>query len=363
VSKIPAVVILVISLFSVGGTRIISRERIELGYAPTEATASQEYAVILRGLNSPKVGDEKPDCRSDWLKAAESQGTEPRSCRFSPPFPLWSDAPTYPGMEPRLGWAPLLKVPKGLSRLKGWKAASETGVPYDCESAVCQVIVHALNPVPGEVTLASCKIVGEGNRVSGAPWDCHPIAIITSDGAWVRVVSEYGEVGKRTLGLPDFDFVWFASTLPEISTFLRDAQSALSSNPLQLATRIQIITSQAGVLLGTSEYVASKVLSDYKPRLREMATVRVEAFTGREDRISYIKLIVSTNLLVNTLASTSPEDWHRANQSQEEDYVKAVRANVKAYLDKACTQPMWWTERVLTCGLPREEIPTWALPR
>jgi hypothetical protein len=177
----------------------------------------------------------------------------------------------------------------------------------------------------------------------------------------VRVVTGLSEIETRDLGLPDFDLAIVARNLPDVPTFLASVESALTAMPLTLNTKIRVMSPQVGTLFGSSQYVPSKVLESYRPRLREIATVRIEAFQEKSNETTAIRLSVSTDLLVNSLASTTPDDWHRPNPSQEDDYQKAVQTSLKRTLESSCKTPVWRSAQVLTCELPAHaSLPAWA---
>jgi hypothetical protein len=343
-----------------GDDRNLSKKRFELVYTPDAAHARGEYRSLVAGIENLR-GDEK-NCRSDWFKQARESGVGWKACRFFPPFPLASELAVDPTVQSWFGWAPVSEIPEAASAVQHWRELADKGVPYHCAGAICEVTIRALNRVQGEDVLAACKVIGDENGTVGAPWDCTPYAIIAQDSVWAKIVSGYTEVQNRTLGLPDFDLAVISKDLPNVPSFLAGTEVALSSSPLALTTKIETKSTRVGTLFGTSQYVPSQVLESYKPRLREIATVRVDAFEEKDGEISYVRLSVSTNLLVNTLASSDPNDWHRPNPPQEDDYVKAVQSNLKKYLERSCQQATWRSNRVLTCGLPNNtSLPVWAL--
>jgi hypothetical protein len=117
-----------------------------------------------------------------------------------------------------------------------------------------------------------------------------------------------------------------------------------------------------GILFGSSEYAVSKVLVNYRPRVRELATVRIDATEEGEDQLAVIRMNVSTTLLVNTLATVDPNDWHMPSPPQQRDYDKAVLDNLRKSLEKLCRQPSWKSDKVLACDLPvGTSLPDWAL--
>ena len=341
--------------------RRVSTERFELDYNPSAGTASAEYGAALAQSKSVQ-SNAQLDCRSERFKRAKSASEDWGVCRFLPPFPLETETSYDPAYEPVFGWAPASEVPGSPLQIQRWNESAGKGLLDHCEDSVCEIVVHALKPPPNEETLAVCKIVSQTGVAEGAPWDCRPVAIITRDIVWVSVIRAYTQVGSRTLGLPDFDFALITPNLLEMPSFLAGLERALGSEPLNLSTKLQARTSDHGTLFGTSQYKASKVLQDYRPRLREIATVRVDAFEGRKQEFSYVMLSVSTNLLVNTLASTDPADWHMPSPPQAEDYVNAVRDSLKKKLEQMCDHPRWKSDRVLACALPDQvKLPAWAI--
>ena len=142
---------------------------------------------------------------------------------------------------------------------------------------------------------------------SGAPWGCTPLAILGHEAVWVRIVTGLNQVETRALGLPDFDLAIIALSLPDVPTFLSALESALTASPLTLTPNIRASSPQVGTLFGTSQYVPSKVLELYRPRLREIATVRVAKHSSRDpETLLAIRLSISTDLLVNSARKQHP---------------------------------------------------------
>lgn len=346
------------------GDSNLSKKRFELSYAPDSLSADRDYHSLLDQIGHITSEENKADCRSEQFRQARESGVPWNYCRFFPPFPLAGQAAPDENIKAIYGWAPAQAATNSAQQVEHWQTEAEAGTPYECDDAVCSVIVRVLGHAKGEDVLASCKVITDANGApAGAPWHCVPVAIVAGGSIWTKIVTGYAEINNRTLGLPDFDLAVISrGAIADISSFLAGAENSLSSAPLALNPKIEMKGTQVGTLFGTSQYVPSKVLEAYRPRLREMATVRVEAYGEKENGLTYIRLSISTTLLVNTLASTDPNDWHRPNPAQEGEYIKAVQANLKTYLGQSCQQSVWRTSRILTCGLPNDSpLPTWAL--
>jgi hypothetical protein len=341
-----------------------SKKRFELSYTPDAAGADRDYHSLLDEIEHLTVEEKESDCRSERFRNAKESGTPWHSCRFFFPFPLADQAKTDENIKAIYGWAPTEAATDAAHQVERWREQADKGTPYGCDGAVCSVIARVLGRVNGEDVLAACKVITDASgATAGAPWHCVPIAIVARSSIWAKIVTGYTEIRSRTLGLPDFDLAVISrDAIQDISSFLAGAENALSSAPLSLSPKLEVKGAEVGTLFGTSQYVPSQVLQAYRPRLREMATVRVEAFGEKQNGLMYIRLSVSTTVLVNTLASTDPNDWHRPNPAQEGDYIKAVQANLKKYLDQSCRQPLWRTSQVITCGLSNDALlPAWAL--
>ena len=342
----------------------LSKKRFELSYTPDAASADRDYHMLLDEIERLTAEETKADCRSEQFKRARESGVPWHSCRFFSPFPLANQAVANDDVKALYGWAPAEASTDVGLQIKNWQALADTGTPFECDGAVCSVIARVLGRAKGEDVLAACKVITDATgAVAGAPWHCAPIAIVAGNVIWTKIVTGYAEISNRTLGLPDFDLAVISrNAIPDISSFLAAAENSLSSAPLALSPKLEMKSAQVGTLFGTSQYVPSRVLDAYRPRLREMATVRVEAFGEKQNGLMNIRLSVTTTLLVNSLASTDPNDWHRPNPAQEADYIKAVEANLKKYLQQSCQQSVWRTNRVITCGVPNDSpLPAWAL--
>jgi hypothetical protein len=342
----------------------LSKKRFELSYTPDAVGADRDYHSLLDEIEHLTAGEKESDCRSERFIHARELGVPWNSCRFFSPFPLAEQAPADEHTKAIYGWAPVEASTGAMQQVRHWQAQADSGTPYECEGAVCTVIAKVLGRGNGENVLAACKVITDANAAPvGAPWHCVPIAIDAGSTIWMKIVTGYAEFHNRTLGLPDFDIAVISKdAIPDLSSFLAGAENSLSSAPLALSPKLEMKGTLVGTLFGTSQYVPSQVLQAYRPRLREIATVRVEAFGEKQNGLMNIRLSVSTTLLVNSLASTDPDDWHRPNPAQEGDYIQAVQANLKKYLEQSCQRPMWRTSHVITCGLPSDApLPAWAL--
>lgn len=342
----------------------LPESRFELPYLPDAASAERDYRSLLDDIAHLTAEQKPPDCRSDRFKHAIESGKPWHSCRFFSSFPEATQTAADKSANVLYGWAPAAAVADAIQHVARLQEQAGKGTLSACDGDVCEVVVKALDSTEGEEVLAACKAIRDAHDgVTGAPWQCVPVAIIAKGSIWIKIVTGYTEIGNRTLGLPDFDLAVISKdSIPEIPAFLANAENALSSAPLTLIPKLDVKGSGFGTLFGTSQYVPSQVLQAYRPRVREMATVSIEAFRANEQGLTCIRLSVSTNVLVNTLASTDPNDWHRPSPAQEGDYVKAVQANLKKYLEQSCHQPLWRTSHVITCGLANDApLPAWAL--
>jgi len=342
----------------------LSKKRFELSYTPDAASADRDYHSLLDEIEHLTTEGKRADCLSEQFRQERRSGVPWHSCRFFSPFPLAEQAEADENIKAAFGWAPAEAVTGAAQQVERWQALADAGTPFECDGAVCSVIARVLGRATGEDVLAACKVITDANGApAGAPWRCMAIAIVAGNSIWTKTVTGYTEVQNRTLGLPDFDLAVISKdAISNVSSFLAGAENSLSSAPLALNPKMEMKGAQVGTLFGTSQYVPSMVLEAYRPRLREMATVRVEAFGEKQNGLMNIRLSVSTTLLVNSLASTDPNDWHRPNPSQEGDYIKAVQTNLKKYLQQSCQQPVWRTNRVVTCGLANDTpLPAWAL--
>ncbi len=342
----------------------LSKKRVELPYVPDAAAAERDYHSLLDEIEHLNAEEKASDCRSERFKQARESGTPWNFCRFFASFPPANQAATDENIKAIYGWAPVEAATDAAQQVERWQIQAANGTPYDCDGAVCSVIAKALPRGNGEDVLASCKVItGADGAAIGAPWHCMPVAILAGKSIWTKIVAGYTEIRNRTLGMPDFDLAVISRhSMPDVFSFLAGAETALSSPPLALSPKLERKGSEAATLFGTSQYAPSQVLEAYRPRLREMATVRIEAFGEKQNGLMLIKLSVSTTLLVNTLASTNPDDWHRPNPSQEGDYVKAVLASLRKYLEQSCRQSLWRTSNVITCELSKDaQLPDWAL--
>jgi hypothetical protein len=331
--------------------------RYELVYTPTAAEAATLYQRAISG-----VSQADPHC--SMLPDGAPAFTLPPDgkCSFAPPFPVAGVADLPPSVVAVYSWAPASEPADKDSTLQVWQSSADDRKLSHCVDNICQIFVRALTRNPDEVVLAQCKALSVDERPSGAPWDCVAVAILTKQSSWIKVVTGLTGVQSRDLGLPAFDLAVVGKTLPDVPSFFASIESALTSSPLMLTAKLNARAPQFATLFGTSQYVASKVLEAYRPRLRETATVQVEGFEQNAGGVSAIRISVSTNLLINSLASTNPEDWHRPNPSQEEDYRKAVEANLKKSLEIGCKAPVWRSTEVLTCDLPPAfTLPLWAV--
>ena len=342
----------------------LSIKRFELSYTPDAAGADRDYHSLLDQIEHLTAEEKQADCRSEQFRSARESRASWNSCRFFAPFPLADQAAADENIKVVYGWAPAEAVTGAEQQVERGQARANTGTLFECDGSICSVIVRVLGRVHEEDVLAACKVITDAKgEPAGAPWHCFRIAILTRNSIWIRIVTGYSEVRSRTLGLPDFDLAIVSKDpIPDLSSLLASAENSLRSAPLALSPKLEMKGTQVGTLFGTSQYVPSQVLEAYRPRLREMATVRVEAFGEKQNGLMCIRLSVSTTLLVNSLASTDPDDWHRPNPAQEGDYIKAVQANLKKYLERSCRQPMWRTSHVITCGLSNDApLPAWAL--
>ncbi|MFZ0746122.1 MAG: hypothetical protein WAM85_17055 [Terracidiphilus sp.] len=359
-----AFAVLILYSLAVAADLNFSKRRIELPYTPDAASADRDYHSLLGEIEHLNAEEKESDCRSERFRNARESGTPWHSCRFFIPFPLADQVAVDENIKAIYSWAPAEAGTAAAQQVERWQVQADKGTPYECNGAVCSVIVRVLGHPNGEDVLAACKVIADANgAASGAPWHCVPIAIVARSSIWTKIVTGYTEIRNRTLGLPDFDLAVISrDSIPDVSSFLAGAENALSSAPLALSPKLEVKGTEVGTLFGTSQYVPSQVLQAYRPRLREMATVRVEAFGEKQNGLMYIRLSVSTTVLVNTLASTDPDDWHRPNPAQEGDYINAVQANLKKYLEQSCRQPLWRTSHVITCGLSNDApLPAWAL--
>jgi hypothetical protein len=356
VSVIPAVLLLSLGKIQAQDSTNPTA-RYELAYTPTAVAAASSYerAVSATSQNEPHCASQPDAVLAPTLQPDGK-------CSFVPPFPIAGAVVLQSSVRAVYAWAPAKDRGDGKNTVQQWQSLADSRKLSRCENNVCQFFVRALNQNAGEIILARCKILSIDEQPSGAPWDCVPVAIVTKQSAWIRVVTGLTAVESRALGLPEFDLEVIGKTLPDVPSFLSSIESALTGSPLSLTIRLSARTPQLATLFGTSQYVASKVLETYRPRLRETATVQVEGFEQNADGVAVIRIGVSTNLLVNSLASTNPEDWHRPNPSQEEDYRKAVENNLKKALEMWCKAPVWRSMDVLTCELPPAFIlPRWAI--
>jgi hypothetical protein len=331
----------------------VTQERFDLGYSVTAADAAQDYLTTLQQLNLLNAEEREKDCRADWFKNAVSSNSKWEKCRFSTPFPLLLDVPQDTHIQPWLGWAPVTEALGSIEAIARWQELARTGAINNCQGPNCERIIRVLSSTPGESVLAHCRVIMARGE-PGAPSECKPVAIITADKTWVRVITSYSEVSGRGFGR-DFNMVILgrrgANLLP---TVLSASRNALTDRPLNLP-----VDQFGNSISGTAKYRPSEPLSGFVPRLREMVTVRVETANG-EENVSFVKLLVSLNLYVNPWATTREQDWHAPNPAQEETYLQAVKNNLKRRMLEGCSNPQWRSERVLTCGLPgNASLPGW----
>lgn len=335
------------------------KPRFELEYDLTAHDISVEYRRVQAQASGWKMKRTMPEC-STVLGKHQKGAAQWQECTFASPFGPATDFVSDPLLEPRLSWAPIATVLNGSNVAEEWMRLADAAAIYDCMGAICSTIIHVVSKEDSktdvEDILATCKTVSQTSMRAGAPWACSPLLLRTNEGGWQRILIGYTRVRRRTLGLPDFNFAVIGRHLPGLLEFLSSLRKGLTSEPLELATILQ----SPNLLLGTSTYKPSKVLEGYRPPLREIATVRVDGMRGTNQGLSYITITISTNLLVNSLATVRPEDWHLPSPAQEHDYVAAVMANLRRVLDSGCQTPKWRSDRVLTCGLSAEaRLPAW----
>jgi hypothetical protein len=255
------------------------------------------------------------------------------------------------------GWAAAAHTNNGPELVKEWRRLANERLPLNCAAEACDIIVRAHSAERAEERLVRCRTLVYDGHAAGAPWDCALVAVLTGDATYLRVIRGYEQRALRTLGLPDFDLVVLGRSPQSTAALLEQVRSVFARVPLELETRRPTST----LLTGISDYKPSRVLERYRPRPRELATVRVDAAMTEETGMQAIKLIVSTNLLVNSLATTRPEDWRRPSEPQEREYVKAVFDAVRLGLAASCPSAVWRSDAVMTCDLPRDaELPKWA---
>lgn len=332
-------------------TRPSLKERFELLFEPSLSAARRDYEANLR--EAARLSAQALDYQ---CSPKSSRGSAPKPdwnyCWFAPPFPPISEVPKERDVQHWLGWAPANAVRNGNELYAAWKTNAELRVKLNCVESLCDVFVWGLSADPNERFIAKCRSLFIQDELKGAPFDCVPVVIESPNDVWVRVVTSLSYIRQRTMGLPDFDFLVVGTKLPSLENILKLCERGLAGPPLSLTIRRVSPT----LVFGTSEYVPSRVLSGYRPRPRELATVRLDAVPATEANLSYCRMTVSTTLLLNNLATTSPEDWHRPGISQEEDYVLAVRKALHDHLTAACADSYWRTDRVLTCGLSSTAI-------
>jgi hypothetical protein len=66
-------------------------------------------------------------------------------------------------------------------------------------------------------------------------------------------------------------------------------------------------------------------------------------------------ITVSLDLLVNKQNTDQPQDWHLPTEQQQEEYSRAVRANITKELESACVKPVWKGSSELRCSAFRPQ--------
>ncbi len=329
-------------------------DRFDASVFRTAANPEEQYRHLTA---ITKALDETANCRVSGLQANTAH--DRTNCWFTPPFPLAADFVQGEEGIPVYGWAPTNRDIE--NDLKHWKEMASRQAVYDCTDFICKGFI-SVGGAQGQDAIVQCYTIADGQKWLGVPWNCIVVSLRTSTTEWVRVIAGYDKNDGKTLGLPDFDLVVWTKPNTDIVRVLASVEEALKTSPLLLNTTLQINSSERGIVFGTSQYVTSTVLKDYRPRLREMSTVRVDVGHKIIQNTDRILFSISTNLLVNTLASTDPDDWHRPTPAQEQEYVRSVQNSVKRMLEAKCEHAIWRTNHTLTCGLPEAApLPDWPL--
>ncbi len=332
----------------------VPNQRFELTDQHSAESALESYNKTFKELQ----GDKSTAC---------SFGTDPTyRCvsgiggqTYLPPFPfaLPSQMPSGPEHVGQFSWAPVTEVRDGPKILAQWRELAKAGSFFDCKDYLCMIVVHSLSAdQDAQETLDECTIF-RANGIVGAPRHCTQIAILTSDRAWIKVVTGYVS-GAAEIGLPDttLEIVGKLPTTGEslfsgdhklpvsLTSVLTATAKALSLPPLRLITQHNGDTS----VLGIASYRLSPILSGW----RELLTVRVDVSDLSWEPIPAVGVTISTTLYVNRQNTDRTEDWHLPAPSQEEAYLAAIRTNLKEPLESLCKRFEWSDSDTLVCHAP-----------
>jgi hypothetical protein len=156
--------------------------------------------------------------------------------------------------------------------------------------------------------------------------------------------------------MPDFAIRVVGTDQPDTLALLTAASAALTRPPLLLSVEMR----RSSAVLGIRMYQPSQVLDRFRPRLREMVTVRLDAYADRRDDLSVIDLVVSTTIYVNPLNSTRPQDWSLPDEVKERAYIEAIQRNLNEDIRKTCRTGQWRSPRLFSCGLAVDaKLPLW----
>jgi hypothetical protein len=233
-------------------------------------------------------------------------------------------------------------------RIAQWRAAARKGSIFSCKGPDCITIVETIpQNEHTDCGLAACEI-SKIRGTLGAPKNCTELYRKDEGGEFFTVAIGTTSIACD-IGRPDFKLVILGLDQNAFSTVLNNANTALSSKPLELRTDVY-----QTYVLGVADGRLSPVLPDS----REIITVRIDiergnyfdALGSRFNQSAGFGAVVSTNLLVNRQNTDRPNDWHRGNPSQEQAYVAAVEAALKKQISEICPDSKWLDDRNMRCA-------------
>jgi hypothetical protein len=314
----------------------LANHRFQLGiYDETAASAQEDYNRHRRELAEFKGARVCSFDKIDTYRCASSSNS------YLPPFPValpFELPPSDAGNTADFTWAPIGEVRNGRQSVTQWNSQADKGSLFNCADNLCSVIVHAVGSKSSTDTLAECRVT-QANTVVGAPEDCRPVAIITSDETWIRVVAGY-LWEEASIGLPDFDLQILHDPPLKIDNVLKVTQESLGGPPLGFETQLS-----RSSLIAVASYRLSPVLKGW----RELITVRVDVDESYPPPPG-VGLRLSTTLYVNRQNTDRPEDFHLPSEQQQHAYVEAIKAVLKAPLQSLCKKSIWKDSGTLSCS-------------
>jgi hypothetical protein len=226
-------------------------------------------------------------------------------------------------------WAPADVVRDGWKLLRRWMKLAESGEGISCSDGFCKRIFFAGGPSKprDEVWLAACWVMNVGGA-NAAPHGCTQIGIVSRTSNRGFITARYEET-FCVLGPPgvvDSEMkIPCGAPVSRVGALIR---TVLTAAPFNFETEIRHSS-----VFAVANPRPSQILNGW----REQVGTRVDFEIAKADN-GFPELDVSlyVELLLNKQNTLNSQDWHKADDALEANYVSAIRNRLQRSLAEAC---------------------------